>query len=51
MTAQTTDRAAGPDTATRRELYRTMVLIRSFEEAILADYHADKKPAWTSVPA
>ena len=28
------------------ELYRTMVLIRSFEEAILRDYHADKKPAW-----
>jgi len=23
-----------------------MVLIRTFEESILADYHADKKPAW-----
>src|SRR6476619_8077699 len=35
-----------PDAGTRRELYSTMVLIRSFEEAILADYHADKKPAF-----
>jgi pyruvate dehydrogenase E1 component alpha subunit len=35
-----------PDPDTRRELYGAMVLIRSFEEAILADYHADKKPAF-----
>src|SRR6476646_8135521 len=35
-----------PDPETRRRLYSTMVLIRSFEEAILADYHADKKPAF-----
>jgi len=27
-------------------LYRTMVLIRVFEEAILRDYHADKRPAF-----
>jgi pyruvate dehydrogenase E1 component alpha subunit len=31
---------------TRAELFATMVQIRAFEEAILADYHADKKPAW-----
>jgi pyruvate dehydrogenase E1 component alpha subunit len=31
---------------TRADLYTTMVQIRAFEEAILADYHADKKPAW-----
>ena len=37
---------AGLDAGTRRDLYASMVLIRSFEEAILADYHADKKPAW-----
>jgi pyruvate dehydrogenase E1 component alpha subunit len=30
----------------RRELLRTMILIRTFEEAILRDYHADKKPAF-----
>jgi pyruvate dehydrogenase E1 component alpha subunit len=44
MTDRNDSAAPGPDV--RRELYRTMVLIRSFEEAILADYHADKKPAW-----
>lgn len=31
---------------TRLDLYRTMVLIRTFEEAILREYHADKKPAF-----
>lgn len=31
---------------TRLGLYETMVLSRSFEEAILHDYHADKAPAW-----
>ena len=31
---------------TRLGLYKTMVLSRSFEEAILHDYHADKAPAW-----
>ncbi len=34
------------DSDTRIDLYRMMVLIRSFEEAIRAEYHADKKPAW-----
>jgi acetoin:2,6-dichlorophenolindophenol oxidoreductase subunit alpha len=31
---------------TRLDLYRGMVLIRTFEEAILREYHADKKPAF-----
>jgi pyruvate dehydrogenase E1 component alpha subunit len=31
---------------TRVDLYRTMVLIRTFEETILREYHADKKPAF-----
>lgn len=30
----------------QRDLYRMMVLIRTFEEAILREYHADKKPAF-----
>lgn len=30
----------------RVDLLSTMVLIRSFEDAILSDYHADKKPAF-----
>jgi acetoin:2,6-dichlorophenolindophenol oxidoreductase subunit alpha len=30
----------------RLDLYRMMVLIRTFEEAILREYHADKKPAF-----
>jgi pyruvate dehydrogenase E1 component alpha subunit len=34
------------DDATRRDLYRTMVRIRAFEAALLANYHADKTPAW-----
>src|SRR6266540_2322500 len=34
------------DDTTRLELYRVMVLSRAFEEAILRDYHADKKPAF-----
>ncbi|GAA1198681.1 thiamine pyrophosphate-dependent dehydrogenase E1 component subunit alpha [Prauserella alba] len=34
------------DTATRLDLYRMMVLIRTFEEAILREYHADKKPVF-----
>jgi len=32
--------------AQRVDLLRCMVLIRTYEEAILAEYHADKKPAW-----
>lgn len=31
---------------TRADLFATMLQIRAFEDAILADYHADKKPAW-----
>lgn len=31
---------------TRLDLYRMMVLIRTFEEAIRREYHADKKPAF-----
>ncbi|NIH83300.1 thiamine pyrophosphate-dependent dehydrogenase E1 component subunit alpha [Amycolatopsis granulosa] len=30
----------------RLALYRTMVLIRTYEESILREYHADKKPAF-----
>lgn len=38
--------ASGLDDSTRAGLYRTMVLIRTFEEAVLREYHADKKPVW-----
>ena len=34
------------DDSVRMNLYRTMVLIRVFEEAILREYHADKRPAF-----
>jgi pyruvate dehydrogenase E1 component alpha subunit len=34
------------DDATRLGLYRTMVLARTFEEAILREYHADKGPGF-----
>lgn len=34
------------DAPVRKELHRTMVLIRTFEEAILREYHADKKPVF-----
>jgi TPP-dependent pyruvate/acetoin dehydrogenase alpha subunit len=34
------------DEKTRLDLYRVMVLSRTFEEAILREYHADKKPAF-----
>ncbi len=34
------------ESQTRLDLYTQMVLIRSFEEAILQNYHADKKPLW-----
>ncbi len=34
------------DTATRIELYRMMRLIRTYEESILREYHADKKPSF-----
>jgi acetoin:2,6-dichlorophenolindophenol oxidoreductase subunit alpha len=34
------------DDKTRLDLYRVMVLSRTFEEAMLREYHADKKPAF-----
>ena len=34
------------DEKTRLELYRVMVLSRTFEESILREYHADKTPAF-----
>lgn len=34
------------DGATRIELYRMMRLIRTYEESILREYHADKKPSF-----
>jgi TPP-dependent pyruvate/acetoin dehydrogenase alpha subunit len=36
----------GLDSETRLGLYRTMVLARSFEEAVLREYHADKGPGF-----
>jgi TPP-dependent pyruvate/acetoin dehydrogenase alpha subunit len=45
--AGTASNLPGPlDDALRKDLYRRMVLIRTFEEAILKDYHADKAPVW-----
>ncbi|WP_423783182.1 thiamine pyrophosphate-dependent dehydrogenase E1 component subunit alpha [Ferrimicrobium acidiphilum] len=32
--------------STKLDLYRQMVLIRTFEETILREYHADKTPIW-----
>ena len=37
---------AGLDADTKRSLYRTMVLARTFEEAVLREYHADKGPGF-----
>lgn len=34
------------DSSVQRDLYRQMVLIRTYEEAILREYHADKKPVF-----
>lgn len=34
------------DSATRLDLYRMMRLIRTYEEAILREYHIDKKPSF-----
>ncbi|MGD8201327.1 thiamine pyrophosphate-dependent dehydrogenase E1 component subunit alpha [Ornithinimicrobium sp. W1679] len=36
----------GQDAAVRLDLYRTMVLIRTYEMAILREYHADKGPGF-----
>lgn len=46
MTVTASGTASKLDAAVRRDLYKQMVLIRTFEEAILRDYHADKKPVW-----
>jgi pyruvate dehydrogenase E1 component alpha subunit len=48
MTTTTQGKPAGTglDDATRLQLYRTMVLARTFEEAILREYHADKGPGF-----
>ena len=40
------DEGGSMDDSLRMNLYRTMVLIRVFEEAILREYHADKRPAF-----
>jgi len=34
------------EAAARRELYRMMILIRTYEDAIVREYHADKKPGF-----
>lgn len=34
------------DVQARQDMYRMMVLIRTFEEAILREYHADKQPVF-----
>lgn len=34
------------DPSTRTDLFRTMVLIRTYEEAIRQQYNADKSPVW-----
>jgi pyruvate dehydrogenase E1 component alpha subunit len=39
-------RRVAPDNDQRRELFATMVLCRTFEEAILREYHADKAPGF-----
>jgi len=43
---QQSRRSAGLDGPARLELYETMVLSRTFEEAILREYHADKGPGF-----
>ena len=45
-TTHDTPQIVGLDDATRLKLYRDMVLARTFEEAILREYHADKGPGF-----
>ena len=45
-TAHDRPQVVGLDDATRLTLYRNMVLARTFEEAILREYHADKGPGF-----
>ena len=51
MTTSTENRPPAPereelDSDTRLRLYRMMVLARTFEEAVLREYHADKGPGF-----
>lgn len=46
VTSAPTGAGSALDATVRRDLYRQMVLIRTFEEAMLANYHADKSPVW-----
>ncbi len=43
---QQTRRGTRPDADVRIKLYETMVLSRTYEEAILREYHADKGPGF-----
>ena len=43
---QQSRRGEVPEAAVRLGLYRTMVLSRTYEEAILREYHADKGPGF-----
>jgi TPP-dependent pyruvate/acetoin dehydrogenase alpha subunit len=45
-TAHDRPQVVGLDNTTRTTLYRTMVLARTFEDAILREYHADKGPGF-----
>lgn len=46
MTLQETELSSELSTEERRQLLRQMILIRTFEQAILREYHADKKPGF-----
>lgn len=46
MTTDVSPTAAGLAADTRRALYQTMVLCRTYEDAILREYHADKGPGF-----
>src|SRR5699024_3261559 len=42
------DRGGNMEPGTARDLFSQMVLIRTYEETILREYHADKKPIFDS---
>jgi acetoin:2,6-dichlorophenolindophenol oxidoreductase subunit alpha len=46
MTLEQAERTAKLSSEDRRELLRTMILIRTYEQAILREYHADKSPGF-----
>lgn len=46
MTTEATQAATGLRTEQRQELLRQMILMRTFEETILREYHADKSPGF-----